>query len=110
MGFARYDCDMSVDFAWQTFFAAIREAVASHEPPRQRLAELYTATLGKLSGDERLREDIAQRITRLREVRARIPELSEREVRDLLGEFVAIYDAISADLYSTGATKSATRA
>jgi hypothetical protein len=100
---------MSLDFAWQTFFAAIREAVASHEPPRQRLAELYAASLDKLSGEEPLREDIAQRITRLREMRARIPELSEREVRNLLGEFVGIYDAISADLYSRGTTKSAAR-
>jgi N-glycosylase/DNA lyase len=100
---------MPLDFAWQTFFAAIREAVASYEQPRQRLAELYTATLDKLSGNEPLREDIAQRITRLREVRARIPELSEREVRDLLAEFVSVYDAISADLYSRGTTKSAAR-
>ena len=96
---------MSLDYAWQAFFSAIREAVASEQPPRARLEELCTATIDKLRGSENLREDITERISRVREGRGRIRELSEREVKDMLREIVSIYDAIASHLYSTGATK-----
>lgn len=100
---------MSLDYAWQTFFSAVRDAIASEQSPRKRLEELYAATVGRLRGDEQLREDISERISRLRESRARLAQLSEREVKLMLGEIVSIYDAISAHLYSTGATKHADR-
>lgn len=96
---------MSLDFAWQTFFSAIRDAVASDQPPRKRLEELYAASIDKLRGDEQLREDIAQRIGHVKQARAKVSQLSEREVKELLREIVSIYDAIAAHLYSEGATK-----
>lgn len=96
---------MSLDYARQTFFSAIREAVASDQNPRKRLEELCAATIDKLRGNEQLSEDIAEKISRLRDSRGRISQLSEREVKQMLGEIVSIYDAIAAHLFSTGATK-----
>ena len=98
---------MPLDYAWQTFFSAVREAVASDQPPRQRLEELYASSIDKLRGNEPLREDIADRIARVKEARARVAQLSEREVKQMLREIVSIYDALTAHLYSTGATKHA---
>jgi N-glycosylase/DNA lyase len=98
---------MSLDYARQTFFSGVREAVASDQPPRKRLEELYAGTIDRLRGNEQLREDIVERISRVKEARARISQLSEREVKQLLGEMVSIYDAIAAHLYGTGTTKHA---
>ncbi len=98
---------MSLDYAWQTFFSAVRDAIASDQPPRKRLEELYAASIDKLRGDEQLREDIVQRISHVKEARAKVSQLSEREVKNLLREIVSIYDAVAAHLYSTGATKHA---
>jgi hypothetical protein len=98
---------MSLDYAWQTFFSAIREAAASDDPPRKRLEELYAASIGKLRGNERLREDITERISRVKEAHGRISQLSECEVKDALREIVSIYDAIATHLYSSGETKHA---
>jgi transposase len=96
---------MSLDYAWQVFFAAVQDAVTSEQPLRKRAEQLCAASLDKLRGDEPLREDLAERITRVREARTRLREISESEVRNLLTEVVAIYDAISAQLYSIGRTK-----
>ncbi len=98
---------MSLDYAWRTFFSAVRDAVASDQPPRKRLEELYAASIDKLRGDEHLREDISERISRVKESRGRISQLSEREVKHTLQEIVSIYDALSAHLYSQGSTKHA---
>ncbi len=98
---------MSLDYAWQTFFSAVREAVASDQPPRKRLEELYAASIDKLRGSENLREDIRERIARVKESRGKISQLSEREVKTTLQEIVSIYDAISAHLYGSGSTKHA---
>lgn len=96
---------MSLDYARQTFFSAIREAVASDQPPRKRLEELYAASIDKLRNDEQLSEDILERISRVREARGKVSQLSEREVKQQLGEIVSIYDALAAHLFSRGATK-----
>ncbi len=96
---------MSLDYAWQVFFAAVQDAVASEQPLRKRAEQLCAASIDKLRGDEPLREDLAHRIVRVREARTRLRELRESEVRDLLTEVVAIYDAISAQLYSSAQTK-----
>lgn len=96
---------MSLDYAWQTFFSAVRDAVASDDPPRKRLEELYAASIGKLRGDEKVREDIAQRISTLRSSREKFSQMNADEIRKSLREIVSIYDAISAELYSTHATK-----
>lgn len=98
---------MSLDYAWQTFFSAVREAVASDDPPRKRLQDLYAASIDKLRGNEQLREDLIERISRVKEARSKISELSERQIKDQLREIVSIYDALAAHLYSTGATKHA---
>jgi chromosome condensin MukBEF ATPase and DNA-binding subunit MukB len=96
---------MSLDYAWQVFYAAVQEAVASQEPLRRRAERLCAATLDKLRGNEGLREDLQERLGQVREMRTRIGEMRESEVRDLLKEIVSIYDAISAQLYSSGRTK-----
>lgn len=71
------------------------------------MEELYAATIDRLRGDEQLGEDIVEKISRVREARARVSQLSEREVKQMLREIVSIYDAIAAHLYGTGATKQA---
>ncbi len=98
---------MSLDYAWQVFYAAVQEAIASEQPLRKRAEELCAATLGKLRGNEWLREDLGERIARVEESRTRLNEMRESEVRNLLKEMVSIYDAISAQLYSGGRTKTA---
>jgi len=96
---------MSLDYAAQIFFTGIQDAISSDQPPRRRLEHLYSATVDKLRGNEDLRDDISHRIEHLKEARSRILQLSESEVKSLLKETVSIYDAISAQLYSTGQTK-----
>lgn len=96
---------MSLDYAAQVFFAAVQDAASSFLEPRQRLEELYASSIDKLHPDEGLREDISERIARLREARPRIYQLGEADVNSLLREIVSIYDAIAAQLYATGRTK-----
>lgn len=98
---------MPLDYAYRTFFSGVREAVASDQPPRKRLEELCAATIDKLRGKEQLGEDILERLSRVKESRGRISQLSEREVKTTLQEIVSIYDALSAHLYSHGSTKHA---
>ncbi len=69
---------------------------------------MYSASIGKLRGDEGVREDILQRVEHVREARTSILHLSESEVKSLLKEMVSIYDAIAAQLYATGRTKAVT--
>jgi uncharacterized membrane-anchored protein YjiN (DUF445 family) len=99
---------MSLDYASHVFFTAVQDAVSSDHPPRKRLEQLCSASLDKLRGDEDLREDISARISRVRESRGRLVELSEGEVKALLKEIISIYDAIAAQLYATGRTKAVT--
>lgn len=99
---------MSLDYASHVFFTALQEAIASDQPPRRRLEQLCSASLDKLRGDEDLREDIAARIARVQNSRARVLEMGEGEVKSLLKEIVSIYDAIAAQLYATGRTKAVT--
>lgn len=96
---------MSLDFAKQSFFSAIREAVASDAPPRKRLEELYAASLDKVHGNEGLSEDVLERVARLRENRGKLAQLSEREIKESLREIVSLYDVIAAHFYSSGSTK-----
>jgi hypothetical protein len=100
---------MPLDYAWQTLFHAVREAVASEQPLRRRLDELCASSVDKLANGETLREDLVERIARVREARLRIAALSDEEVRALLGEIVSIYDAVSAELYSSHPTKAMAR-
>ena len=96
---------MSLDYAWRTFFAAVREAVASELPIRRRLEELCVSSIDKVRSDRQLREDIRERVERVYEARTRISQLSEAEVKNALREIVSIYDALATHLYSTGMTK-----
>lgn len=96
---------MSLDYALQVFFAALQDGISSDQPPRRRLEDLCAATLDKLRGNEGLRDDISYRIQQLREARPRIHQISESDVKSLLKEIVSIYEAIAAQLYSTGRTK-----
>jgi predicted site-specific integrase-resolvase len=96
---------MPLDYVWQTLFHAVREAVASEQPLRRRLDQLCAASIDKLANGETLREDILERIAKVREARLRIAALSDDEVRKLLQEVVSIYDAVTAELYSSRSTK-----
>jgi predicted site-specific integrase-resolvase len=105
----RYDEGMPLDYAWQTLFHAVREAVSSELPLRRRLDALCASSVDKLANGETLREDIVERIAQVRQARHRIAALSDEEVRGLLEEIVSIYDAISAELYGSHPTKTVAR-
>ena len=96
---------MSLDYACQVFFAAVQDAVTSEQPLRKRAEQLCSASIDKLRGDEPLREDLVERIAQIRKTRARLREMRDSEVQDLLTEVVRVYDALACQLYSTGQTK-----